>query len=122
MVLIDNVLEWSDKEITSETSRHLADDFPLAEQGRAPAAVGIEIAAQTMAIHVALIQDEGAKQGLLASVRNVLFRRPWLDITGDPLAIQANADRIGIRGCTYSFEITAGADVCVEGRLGVVLT
>ena len=122
MVLIDRVLTWSEKELVCETRRHLDPLFPLSEGHLVPASAGIELAAQAMAIHVAVVRDDGPKQGLLTHVKNVTIGMPSLNSTLDPLTIAVNAGRVGTRGCTYSFEIRSGGTVCLDGRVGVVLT
>ena len=121
MVLIDNVVAWSEKKLVCETRRHLDASFPLKEYDVVPASAGIELAAQAMAIHVALVRDDGPKQGLLTHVKNICFGNSSLNDASDLLTIEVRADRIGIRGCSYSFEIKSGGAACLNGRVGVVL-
>ena len=61
MCLIDEVLEWNPERVRCASGGHRAPDHPLRAHGRLGVVCGVEIAAQTMAVHAALIaaQSEG---------------------------------------------------------------
>ncbi len=57
MCLLDEVIEWSPERIRCRIGGHRAADHPLRSHGRLGISCGIELAAQAMAVHGALIAD-----------------------------------------------------------------
>jgi len=124
MCLIDEVLEWNPERIRCASGGHRAADHPLRAHGRLGVACGVEIAAQTMAVHAALIaaQSDGRPSaGLLASLRAVRMHVQRLDDVQSELI--CDAVRMAGDGNTalYEFELRAAARRLLSGRAAVVL-
>jgi predicted hotdog family 3-hydroxylacyl-ACP dehydratase len=124
MCLLDEVLDWQQDKIRSLSTGHRADAHPLRAHGRLGIACGIEIAAQTMAVHGALsAADSGhrPRAGLLASVRSVRMYAARLD--DEPADLLCNAWRVaGDEGTAlYEFELSAAGRILMRGRATVVL-
>jgi predicted hotdog family 3-hydroxylacyl-ACP dehydratase len=124
MCLLDAVLDWSADRIVCSSSGHRAADHPLRAHGRLGIACGIELAAQTMAVHGALLAEGAAgkpRAGLLASVRGVrLWARLLDDLESDLLC-----EVVRIMGdestALYEFELRSSASRLISGRATVVL-
>ena len=124
MCLLDGVLDWDSTRVRCLTTAHRSSDNPLRSRGRLSAVCGIEIAAQAMAVHGALLQpgaQHGPAAGYLASVRSVNLYVGWLDDVADDLI--AGAERLGGDAATvlYRFSIHGGHRLLVEGRAAIVL-
>ena len=94
MCLIDEVVEWSAERIVCSSGGHRAADHPLRSHGRLGIACGIELAAQAMAVHGAILAEgsEGRpRAGLLASVRGVRLWVLRLDDVRIGLALRGGA-------------------------------
>ncbi len=150
MCLLDEVVGWDAERITCTSTSHRSVDNPLRAHGQLGIACGIEYAAQTMALHGALIagilapspdtarspdtppqdaRSPGAEApvgappvaGFLAGVRGVQFHVSRLDdVEGDLIC---DAVRVaGDRGTAlYEFELRSGARRLLCGRATVVL-
>jgi predicted hotdog family 3-hydroxylacyl-ACP dehydratase len=97
---------------------------PLRARGRLGAVCGIEFAAQTMAVHGALLapQLHGERQaGYLVSVRGVELHAARLDDIEDDLVVAA--ERLGGDEATilYQFSISAAARVLLCGRAAILI-
>jgi len=124
MCLIDEVLEWSAERIRCASDGHRAPDHPLRAHGRLGIACGVEIAAQAMAVHGALLAAQGgarAAAGLLASVRSVRMRVPRLDDVQTRLICDAVRMAGDAALALYEFELRAGASPLLSGRATVLL-
>jgi len=124
MCLLDEVVDWSAQRISCRSAGHRAADHPLRAHGRLGAICGIEIAAQAMAVHGALIAEASNVKplaGLLASVRGVRLHVARLDDVQTDLI--CDAVRIaGDRGTVlYEFELRSAALCLMSGRATVVL-
>ena len=142
MCLLDEVLEWNSHQIICRGSTHRAADNPLRAFGRLGAACGIEYAAQTMAIHGALVASgedpvgaavgdlwtvrtgvgphDPAPIGYIASVRGVsLFVDRLDDVQPDLIA---TAERVSgdARTVLYEFSLSGGPRVLLSGRATIV--
>jgi predicted hotdog family 3-hydroxylacyl-ACP dehydratase len=124
MCLIDSVLEWSAERIRCASDGHRALDHPLRTHGRLGSACGIEIAAQAMALHGALLAAQGGGRpgaGLLASVRGLRLHVARLD----DVQAQLICDAVRMAGdagtALYEFELHAGVSPLLSGRATVVL-
>ena len=123
MCLLDAVLEWSDAAIACRALSHADSANPLRAAGRLGAAVGIEYAAQAMAVHGALTAgtDAPPRQGYLASVRSVTLHVARLDdLSG---ALEVRAERLSGDGnhILYQFSLAHAGRCLLEGRAAVVL-
>jgi predicted hotdog family 3-hydroxylacyl-ACP dehydratase len=141
MCLLDEVIAWSDARVSSRSSTHREADNPLRAHGRLGIACGIEYAAQTMAVHGALIAGTaqpaaawaapgapaaGAPAagspaaGFLAAVRDVRFHSLRLDdVQGDLIC-----DAVRMAGdattALYEFELRSQAAPLLSGRATVI--
>jgi predicted hotdog family 3-hydroxylacyl-ACP dehydratase len=122
MCLLDEVLAWDDTQTECRTSTHRLLENPLRSSGRLGAACGIEYAAQTMAVHGALVASaagEVARPGFLASVRGVHLSVDRLDdVEGD---LVTRVERVAGDASTalYSFSVSAGDVVLLSGRAAI---
>lgn len=124
MCLLDGVETWDKDNIQCRASSHRAADNPLRAHGRLGAACGIEYAAQTMAVHGALLASANAaapKAGFLVSVRGVQFHVARLDDVAEDLTIKANCIMGDANNILYQFSISAAGRMLLEGRAAVVM-
>jgi predicted hotdog family 3-hydroxylacyl-ACP dehydratase len=124
MCLLDRVVEWTDLHIVCEAVNHRAPDHPLRAAGRLGAAVGVEYAAQAMAVHGALMAatlEAGPKQGYLTSVRSLTLHVDRLDDLAGPLRISAERLSGDERLMLYQFQIDHHGYCLLDGRASVVL-
>ncbi len=127
MVLLDEVVEWSDERIVCHSTMHEDRGNPLAVAGRLSAVCGIEFAAQAMAVHGALVRRSAAPDpakpsaGFLASVRSVDMAVARLDDVPGVLTIEAVREAGDELNVVYRFELRSGQAVLVSGRAAVVL-
>jgi predicted hotdog family 3-hydroxylacyl-ACP dehydratase len=124
MCLIDEVVDWSPERIVCVSGGHRAPDHPLRAHGRLGIACGIELAAQTMAVHGAILADgsgDRPRGGLLASVRGVRLWALRLDDLESNLLCEA-VRIMGDQGTAlYEFELRSSASRLISGRAAVVL-
>lgn len=123
MCLLEAVLEWSELRIVCEAISHTAPDNPLRSAGRLGSAVGVEYAAQAMAVHGALLAPDAAAptQGYLASVRGLDLHVDRLDNQTGPIRIVAERLSGDARLILYRFYIHHHERCLLEGRASVVL-
>jgi predicted hotdog family 3-hydroxylacyl-ACP dehydratase len=122
MCLLDEVLDWDATRARCRSSTHKSPMNPLRAHGRLGAACGIEYAAQTMAVHGALIADEtgaNAPSGFLASVRGVELNIDRLDALAEDLV--ACVERIAGDANTalYEFTLSTSERVLLKGRAAI---
>jgi len=123
MCLLDQVDDWDLEQIRCRTAHHRAPDNPLRSRGCLPGAAAIELAAQAMALHGALLSGEQAppRRGYLASVRGVDLHVARLDDqVGD---LEVSAERLIGDGnrVIYGFSVSAAGRLLATGRAAVVL-
>jgi predicted hotdog family 3-hydroxylacyl-ACP dehydratase len=123
MCLLDGVVEWDTARIVCRTASHRDRDNPLRAHGRLGAACGIEYAAQAMAVHGALLTDEGMapRIGYLTSVREVAFHVSRLDDIEEELQVEAVRVFGDGNNILYRFAIRIGQRELLRGRAAVVL-
>jgi predicted hotdog family 3-hydroxylacyl-ACP dehydratase len=122
MCLLDEVLSWDLTQAQCRSSTHRSPDNPLRADERLGSACGIEYAAQTMAVHGALVASATggvAPLGFLASVRSVRLKTDRLDIFEADLvtAVQRVAGDEGT--ALYEFSVSADAVVLLTGRAAI---
>ncbi len=123
MCLLDRVVAWdADHAQCSATSHRLA-MHPLRAHGRLGIAVGVEYAAQAMAVHGVLQggQQQALGAGYLTSVRSVRTHVSRLDDQVPDLQVRVtrlSGDDVLI---LYQFQIAADDFCLIEGRASVVL-
>lgn len=124
MCLIDEVLQYDAERIRCVSRGVKAADHPLRAHGRLGAACGIEIAAQAMAVHGALLapaQSAAPRFGMLASVRGVQFHSLRLDDVAEELICDARRLAGDEGTAVYEFELISGSCRLLSGRAAVVL-
>jgi len=124
MCLLDAVLDWEGDRIRCASGGHRAADHPLRAYGRLGIACGIEIAAQTMAVHGALSAgDSGSRPraGLLAGVRGVRMYAARLDDAQSDVICQATRVAGDEGTALYEFELATAGSTLMRGRATVVL-
>jgi len=123
MCLLDRLEHWDGDSITCFATSHRDLDNPLREQDRLHAVCGIEYAAQAMALHGNLLAgpDSPPVMGYLASVRDVQFTIEDLSRIPGDLRIQARRLSGDATGFIYEFEIQAGSQHLLTGRMAARL-
>jgi predicted hotdog family 3-hydroxylacyl-ACP dehydratase len=122
MCLLDEVLSWDATQARCRSSTHRSPENPLRAFGRLGAACGIEYAAQTMAVHGALVASASgvaAPPGFLASARGVQLHCDRLDdIEGD--LVTAVKRLAGDESTAlYDFSVSADEVVLLTGRAAI---
>jgi predicted hotdog family 3-hydroxylacyl-ACP dehydratase len=123
MCLLDRIEHWTDTEITCIADSHRHADNPLRGADGLGPGIGIEYAAQAMALHGALLdgEAEGARQGYLTSVRDVAWQVPRLDAIASPLTVRARCLSRHAQNVLYQFSLEADGRELLTGRATVVL-
>jgi predicted hotdog family 3-hydroxylacyl-ACP dehydratase len=122
MCLLERATFWDQTCIRCETTSHRDPANPLRRDGSLRAVTGIEYAAQAMALHGALLQQDGAaRNGYLVSVRDVRCRVPTLDTAGQPLEVEAQRLTSGGSNVVYAFALRVAGAELISGRATVVL-
>lgn len=119
MCLIDEVLSINELSIAARTLSHQNKYHPLKFADRLPAVSGIEYAAQTIALHLALNQaDQPDKQGFLAAVQSCVIHKDYLDSSTHPIHIECQQIYLDSQsGALYEFTLTATEEIILNGRL-----
>jgi predicted hotdog family 3-hydroxylacyl-ACP dehydratase len=124
MCLLDEVLDWEPDRIRCMSCGHRAADHPLRAHDRLGIACGIEIAAQTMAVHGVLSagdSDDRPRAGLLAGVRGVRMYATRLDDLQTDLICEATRVAGDEASALYDFELSCAGSTLMRGRATVVL-
>jgi predicted hotdog family 3-hydroxylacyl-ACP dehydratase len=122
MCLLDEVLSWDATQTRCRSSTHRSPENPLRAHGRLGCACGIEYAAQTMAVHGALVASAAgavAAPGFLASVRGVQLNVHRLDdVEGD---LVTAVERVAGDASTALYEFSVAADevLLLKGRAAI---
>jgi predicted hotdog family 3-hydroxylacyl-ACP dehydratase len=125
MCLLDSVISWDEQRIECRATSHASPTHPLAHDGRLPATAAVEYAAQAMALHGRLVQEQAGgatapRRGFLAALRSVRLHRRWIDPAAPPLTVRASrfaGDEVQV---LYDFEVEAAGPIAA-GRAVVVL-
>jgi len=123
MCLLDSVASWDDTKIECRTSSHRDAANPLRLDGRLPAVVAVEYAAQAMAVHGGLRAPSGhdAPPGYLVAIRDARLHVATLEqITAD-LEISATCQVADANGLVYAFRVQAAGRPVADGRATIVL-
>jgi predicted hotdog family 3-hydroxylacyl-ACP dehydratase len=122
MCLLDEVLSWDLLQTRCRSSTHRSAENPLRAEGRLGAVCGIEYAAQTMAVHGALIASAAgtvAPSGLLASVRGVRLNIDRLDVFEGDLVTCVERVAGDESTALYEFSVSADDVVLLSGRAAI---
>lgn len=123
MCLLNRVIDCSDDQIVCGAFSHCDVHNPLREEDQLRSVVGIEYAAQAMAVHGAL-RDTGAEKpvvGFLGAVNDLELLVSRLDIYDGEMIVEAECLVRSEAGMLYRFELRCCDAVLVRGRATVVL-
>lgn len=123
MCVLDGVEAWDEERIRCRATSHRTPDNPLRRNGRLGVAVGIEYAAQAMAVHGSLLTPQQGKPtvGYLASVRGVELHVERLDDIAAPLEIEARRLSGNDTTILYGFTVSAAGKDLLSGRAAVLM-
>nr|WP_240655523.1 3-hydroxylacyl-ACP dehydratase [Paraburkholderia phosphatilytica] len=129
MCLLDEVIAWDAETIRCVATSHRDPLNPLRANGRLAAIVGIEYAAQAMAVHGAVLGanahagEPGSRPrvGFLTSVRDVEAHVDRLDTLGGALVVEAERMSGGSNNLMYAFALCDGDRLLLSGRATVML-
>ena len=123
MCLLEEVLSWDLQRIACRSVSHRAMDNPLRAHGRLGAACAIEYAAQTVAVHGALLvcpPASGSGFGMLTSARRVEFAVARLDDLPHDLLVSAQRLHSDGLSALYAFALHDGERLLAQGRLSLL--
>jgi predicted hotdog family 3-hydroxylacyl-ACP dehydratase len=121
MCLLEEVLEWDENTIACRASSHRDPANPLRSRGGLSAIMGVEYAAQAVAVHGGLTNKSGKPGvGYLAALRDVACFTERLD--AEPGDLTVSATKVAAEGgrLLYDFRIEGGGRELLKGRLSVV--
>jgi len=123
MCLLDRVIDWDASRIVCVAVSHRDPANPLLRAGRLSAVCGVEYAGQAMALHGALTRAQPGtpRAGYLASIRDLLCSRAYLDDCGAQLTVEARLQLAEGARVIYDFELRDGERIVVSGRAAVAL-
>lgn len=124
MCLLDGVEACDEAGIRCRATSHRRADHPLRHAGRLGVAVGVEYAAQAMAVHGAILQPDAATPsvGFLASVRGIELMTDRLDTVEAPLWVDAHRLSGNESTILYRFEVSAAGRCLLSGRAAVIVS
>ena len=123
MCLLDRVIDWSEQNIECSAVSHRSAENPLRRNGRLGVTIGIEYAAQAMAVHGSLLaaRDTAPKKGMITRVQRIALHAERLDDCPDALLITAERLMGDERVVRYGFEVRCGDRLLLEGEASVIL-
>jgi predicted hotdog family 3-hydroxylacyl-ACP dehydratase len=121
MCLLEEVLASDDQSITCRAISHRDSANPLRNPDGLSAIIGVEYAAQAVAVHGGLSTEKTSRGGYLAALRNVICSVERLDDVGDDLVVSATRVAAESGRLLYDFRIEGGGRELLRGRLSVVL-
>ena len=119
MCLLEEVLAWDERTIECRATSHRDPANPLRSAGRLAAIIGVEYAAQAVAVHGGLT-SAGPRNGFLAAIRDLECAAERLDTVAEDLTIHATQVAAESGRLLYDFRIEAGGRELLRGRLTVV--
>ncbi len=124
MVMPEVIRHFDPQRIVCTTMRHRDSANPLRRADRLPALAGIEFAAQVMALHGALRRSppSALRYGRLASVRDLVIARRYLEDVDGALSIECWLDVAAEGVFAYRFSIEGGGECMLHGRATVVMS
>ena len=121
MCLLDAILEWDEHRILCESACNADRLSALAVDGRVSPLIGIELAAQAIAAHAALLSGDSSRNGFLARVRDCAVRcdrldkLPLLHIHAEEIATSSTA-------LSYRFELRSEDAIVLAGTTLIALS
>jgi len=116
MLLIERIVSADETTIDCIARNHMDADYPLRINGQLMPVSLVEIGAQAAAAHASFFGVGGHHKGLLLALHTVEVAEGDAHNSGEQLrarATQLHFDDIGAR---YSFELTAGDRVVLNGQ------
>jgi predicted hotdog family 3-hydroxylacyl-ACP dehydratase len=108
MCLLQRVLAWDRDSLVCIATSHRDPGNPLRNEQGLPAVAGAEYAAQAMAIHAGLVNDDtGPRRGFLAALRNLVLEVDRLHHQTADLSIEVRRMGADRRGAIYDFQLRA---------------
>ncbi len=120
MVLVDAVVACEPTRLIARSNHHRDPEHPLRRAGRLGVATGIELAAQCMALHGALMapgKPRAARRAVLASAHAVHATVAFLDTLTAELEVEVTLIVEERRHAMYAFTLSADCDCLLRGRL-----
>ncbi|MGQ0809837.1 MAG: hypothetical protein ACT4OO_01245 [Nitrospiraceae bacterium] len=124
MCLLDTVEQWDETQIVCRAGSHRDQSNPLRRDNQLEAICGLEYAAQAMAVHVEIINEntsERAARGYIGAVREVVFARDRLDDIHTDLTICASRLFGDASSFMYTFRLSAEQVEVMHGRASLFL-
>jgi predicted hotdog family 3-hydroxylacyl-ACP dehydratase len=122
MCLLEEVLECDEDAIACRATSHRDPANPLRTAAGLPSIMGVEYAAQALAVHAAVIEkSSNARKGYLAALRDVVCSVERLDTQDGDLVVRTTRVAAESGRLLYDFRIEAGGRELLKGRLSVVL-
>ena len=121
MCLLEEVLECDENAITCRATSHRDPANPLRTAAGLPAIMGVEYAAQAVAVHGSVTSSSEPKKGYLAGLRDVVCSVERLDTQDGDLVVRTTRVAAESGRLLYDFRIEAGGRELLTGRLSVVL-
>jgi predicted hotdog family 3-hydroxylacyl-ACP dehydratase len=122
MCLLEEVLEWDENAIACRATSHRDAANPLRSGDGLLAIMGVEYAAQAVAVHGGLTKNsENPRIGYLAALRDVACRVERLDTEPGDLIVRATKLAAESGRLLYDFRVESGGRELLKGRLSVVL-
>lgn len=121
MCLLEEVLEWNEQRIVCRATSHRDAANPLRSASRLAAIIGVEYAAQAVAVHGSLTSGATPRKGYLAGLRDIVCAVSRLDDQRDDLVVSATREAAESGRLLYDFRIEAAGRELLRGRLSVVL-
>jgi len=123
MCLLDEVIQWDEKQIICLSNTHLSTENPLRYENSLPAYALIEYGAQAMAIHGGLLSKASGhnfNEGYLAALRDVQIKRDNISDIKSVLRIEANQQMASEGNMIYSFTVSSDNELLISGRATVI--
>jgi predicted hotdog family 3-hydroxylacyl-ACP dehydratase len=123
MCLLEEVLDWDENTIACRACSHRDPSNPLRSAGSLSAIMGVEYAAQAVAVHGGLTNNsQKPRVGYLAALRDVACSVERLDTESGDLTVRAT--KVAAEGgrLLYDFRIEGGGRELLKGRLSVVVS
>ena len=120
MCLLHEVLQADADSIRVRAVSHRDPANPLREGGVLPALCGVEYAAQAMAVHGSIHNENRIRSGMLAALRDVELKVERLDDIAEDLVIEAHCLLHESGHLLYRFEVRANNRELLQGRATVV--
>ena len=121
MCLLEEVLQSDADAIACRATSHRDPRNPLRSASGLPAIMGVEYAAQAVAVHGGLTSRSEQQKGYLAALRDLVCSVERLDDEPDDLVVRATRVAAESGRLLYDFRIEAGGRELLKGRLSVVL-